>query len=59
MKKEKMMPIQSCKANGKPGFKFGKSGKCYTYTSGNVQSRAKARAKAEEQGRAIKARQGK
>lgn len=49
------MPVQACKSNGKPGFKWGKQGRCYTYTAGNTQSRNQAKAKAAKQGRAIKA----
>jgi len=47
------MPVKVCSSGGKPGFKYGDSGKCYTYTVGNAASRAKARALAEKQGRAM------
>lgn len=47
------MPVQRCQKNGKPGFKYGSSGACYTYTPGNTQSEVAARNKAEKQGRAI------
>jgi hypothetical protein len=40
------MPVQSCSNNGKPGFKFGDSGMCYTYTAGNESSKKRAKAKA-------------
>ena len=50
------MPVQGCSSGGKPGFKWGDSGACYTYESGNEVSRQSARKKAEAQGRAIKAR---
>lgn len=43
------MPINSCSSNGKPGFKWGDSGKCYTYTEGNESSKNEARKKAESQ----------
>ena len=43
------MPVQRCQKNNKPGYKFGKTGTCYTGPS--------AKAKAERQGRAIKASQ--
>ena len=49
------MPIKKCRSNGKPGYKYGDQGKCYTYTTGNKTSREKAKKKAGEQGRAIKA----
>jgi len=52
------MPVQSCNKDGKPGYKFGKSGTCYTYTSGNKTSRDRAYSKAVKQGQAIKAQQG-
>jgi hypothetical protein len=51
------MPIRECRLNGKPGYKYGESGKCYTYTPGNTQSRVAARQKAEKQAAAIKASQ--
>lgn len=40
------MPVRKCVENGKPGYKCGDSGKCYTYTSNNEQSRKRAKAKA-------------
>ena len=49
------MPINPCSSNGKPGYKFGDSGKCYTYTPGNAASRSNARNKAIEQERAARA----
>lgn len=51
------MPVQRCQKDGKPGFRYGKSGTCYTYTAGDEDSRNRARAEAEKQGRAIKSRQ--
>ena len=48
------MPIQNCSLNGKPGYQYGDSGKCYTYTPGNDDSKGKARAKAEKQAAAIR-----
>lgn len=52
------MPVERCRRGGKPGFRWGKHGKCYTYTPGSEQEKALARALALRQGRAIKARQG-
>lgn len=49
------MPIKRCRKDNKPGFKFGDSGTCYTYTTDDPQSRQRARNKAETQGRAIRA----
>jgi hypothetical protein len=44
------MPVKQCEDNGKPGFKWGDSGKCYTYTSKDEVSRNKARRSAIIQG---------
>ncbi len=52
------MPLMKCTENGKPGYKWGESGKCYTYTPGNEISRNNAKEKALKQARAIKANQG-
>lgn len=43
------MPVKQCQADGKQGYKWGDSGKCYTGPD--------ARAKAEAQGAAIEAAQ--
>lgn len=47
------MPVKECQEDGKPGFKWGDEGKCYTYTPGNKTSRERAKEKAKQQGRAI------
>lgn len=47
------MPVQSCQDNNKPGFKWGDSGKCYTYTPNNEGSLRNAKKKAIAQGIAI------
>jgi hypothetical protein len=52
------MPVMPCTDEGKPGFKWGERGKCYTYTPGNIASKTRARLKVEMQGRAIKAQEG-
>jgi len=49
------MPVQRCQKNGKPGYRWGTEGKCYTYTPNNKASRERAKNKAAEQGQAIKA----
>ena len=49
------MPVQQCTRNGKPGYKWGEQGYCYTYTPGSDRSKRRAKQKATEQGRAIKA----
>jgi len=47
------MPVTRCRLGGKPGYKFGSQGKCYTYTAGNAEERTAAKAAAERQGAAI------
>mgnify|MGYP006277457609 CR=1 FL=1 len=47
------MPVKPCQRAGKRGYKWGDSGYCYTYTTGDEESRKRAREKAIEQGRAI------
>ena len=49
------MPVQRCQSNGKPGFKWGPSGTCYSYESGDAAGRARARANAAAQGAAARA----
>jgi len=44
------MPINSCSENGKPGYRWGSKGACYTYTKGNEKSKKEARSKAALQG---------
>jgi len=53
------MPVKRCSKNGKPGYKWGDSGVCYTYTSGNKNSRERAKKKALKQGRAVEASKNK
>lgn len=48
------MPIKTCTSGGKPGFKWGDTGKCYPYTAGDEASKEAARKKAIAQGAAIK-----
>jgi hypothetical protein len=52
------MPVQSCNEKGKPGYKYGESGACYTYSQGDEAGRKKAKQKAFIQGAAIAARTG-
>jgi hypothetical protein len=40
------MPVKQCQSDGKPGYKCGDEGKCYTYTPGNEKSRKNAKRKA-------------
>jgi hypothetical protein len=48
------MPVMHCTIDGKPGYKFGSSGHCYTYTKGDDAGKEKAREKAAAKGRAVK-----
>ncbi len=47
------MPLKRCRSDSKPGYKWGDSGKCYTYTAGSEEGRKKAKRKAILQGAAI------
>ena len=47
------MPIKECQSDKDPGFKWGDSGKCYTYDPKNEGSKRHARKKATSQGIAI------
>jgi hypothetical protein len=47
------MPLTRCEDNGKPGWKFGDTGKCYVYTAGDDASEKDARRKAVKQALAI------
>jgi hypothetical protein len=49
------MPIMPCSKDGRPGFKYGKNGKCYPYNKGDEKSMANAKKRASDQGRAIEA----
>jgi hypothetical protein len=44
------MPVNPCSENGKSGFKWGGSGKCYLYERGNAESMGEAKRKATIQG---------
>lgn len=47
------MPVRQCSDDGKPGYKWGDSGKCYTYPRGNETARKAAKRRAILQGVAI------
>lgn len=47
------MPLKKCNQSGKPGWKWGDAGKCYTYTPDNKASEKAAKKKAIDQGIAI------
>lgn len=47
------MPLQSCRVDEKPGYKWGESGACYVYDPDDDESRRKAKQRAILQGSAI------
>jgi hypothetical protein len=47
------MPVKKCQENGRPGYKCGDTGKCYTYKSGDESGRKNAKRKAIIQCRAM------
>ena len=47
------MPLKRCSSKGKPGFKWGDSGKCYVYNPNDPTSKEDAKNEALRQGRAI------
>lgn len=47
------MPVEDCQSDGKPGRRWGGSGKCYTYGPGTGRTRDDAEKLAARQGRAI------
>lgn len=47
------MPIRKCHEDDKPGYQWGKAGKCYTYTPGDETARKRAKRKAYIQGSAM------
>lgn len=47
------MPLKECESNGRPGYKWGDNGKCYTYDPGDEKSRNEAKRRAYIQGYAI------
>ena len=47
------MAVNECQLNGKPAFKWGKTGECFTYNPGDESSKDRARQKAVDQGIAI------
>lgn len=47
------MPVQRCRAKGRPGYKWGRTGKCYTYATGDKRGAKRAKNLAQKQGLAI------
>ena len=54
----KKMPVTRVMIDGKPAYRWGKSGKAYTYKAGDTQSRKRAKQSAINQGLAVAHRQG-
>jgi len=52
------MPLMRCSLEKKPGWKYGDSGACYTYTAGDKKSESAAKLKAIKQGIAISRESG-
>ena len=52
------MPLIKCRKDDKPGWKYGDSGACYTYTAGDKKSESAAKLKASKQGIAISRESG-
>jgi hypothetical protein len=52
------IPVHECTKDGKPGYKYGEAGHCYTYTTGDEESRKHAKQKAYMQAAAIAAQTG-
>lgn len=48
------MPVRNCSEDGKPGYRWGDSGKCYVYTSNDPKSRERALTQARAQGLAAR-----
>lgn len=48
------MSIKRCKVAGKPGFKWGDFGRCFTYQVGNIGGMERAKRQAIAQGRILK-----
>ena len=47
------MPVMPCNENNRPGYKYGASGKCYTYNSGDKKGASRAKLNAYKQGMAV------
>lgn len=47
-----IMPVKACSDKERPGYKWGDSGKCYTYAVGDEAGKKKAKEKAHLQGAA-------
>lgn len=47
------MPLQRCEEEGRPGWKWGEAGKCFTYAPGSAAAEKLARQRAMAQAVAI------
>lgn len=50
------MPVQPCREDGRPGYKWGKEGRCYTYVVNKPGAKERAKEKAIKQGLVIKSK---
>lgn len=57
--REVVMPVNDCMENNKKGYKWGSTGKCYTYDDGDDNSKEEAYSKMMKQARAIEASKSK
>jgi hypothetical protein len=51
------MPVEDCSEGGKPGYRWGSAGACYTFSPGDDAARRKAKQRAYIQGAAVQASQ--
>lgn len=47
------MPLKNCRLDGKPGYKWGNTNKCWTYNPDDAKSKLEAKKQALKQGIAI------
>jgi hypothetical protein len=52
------MPVKKCSTDGRPGWKWGDAGRCYTYEPGSEKASVNAKKKAIAQGIAIEGPEG-
>jgi len=53
------LPVSKCRINGAPGYRWGQTGKCYTYKPNDKESAMSAFSSARNQGLAIASKDGK
>lgn len=47
------MPVQQCQKDGRPGYRWGQGGRCFTYDPADEGAKDRAKKKAQQQGVAI------